>query len=155
DANTVYAGTEDSHVQVTTNAGAGVAATWTDRSAGLPSRVITYIAVDPTVSTTVYVNVSGFTLSGETKGHVFKTTNGGRTWTDISGNLPNTPVSALIVDPNDPTVLFVATDIGVFYTTSGGAAWAALVEGLPHVVVMGLALHNPSRTLRAATHGRG
>jgi len=155
DSNTVYAGTGDSHVQVTTNANAGASATWSNRSSNLPPRVITGVAVDPTVSTTAYVTFSGFTGFGDTLGHVFKTTNGGSTWTDINSDLPNTPVNSLVIVPDVPNSVFVGTDIGVFYTSNGGTSWSSLVDGLPNVAVLGLAIHNASRTLRASTHGRG
>ena len=155
DSNTVYAGTGDSHVQVTTNAGGGMGATWNDRSTGLPPRVLTQVAVDPTISTTAYVTFSGFTGFGDSLGHVFKTTNGGASWTDISSDLPNTPVNAILVDPDAPSDIYVGTDVGVFYTTTGGASWTSLVNGLPRLAVLGLTLHNASRTLRASTHGRG
>ena len=154
DSNTVYAGTGDSHVQVTTNAGSGTAATWIDRSAGLPLRVITQVAIDPGTSTTAYVTFSGFTGFGDILGHVFKTTNGGASWNDISGGLPNTPVNSIVIPPNAPNCIFVGTDVGVFYTTNGGTSWTSLVNGLPRVAVLGLAFHNPTRTLRASTHGR-
>jgi photosystem II stability/assembly factor-like uncharacterized protein len=155
DSNTVYAGTGDSHVQVTTNASAGPAAIWADRSTGLPPRTITQVAVDPLHSTTAYVTFSGFTGFGDSLGHVFRTTNAGSLWADISGDLPNTPVNALVVDPDAPNLIFVGTDVGVFYTTNGGASWTPLVNGLPRSAVLGLVLHRASNTLRASTHGRG
>jgi photosystem II stability/assembly factor-like uncharacterized protein len=154
DSNTVYVGTGDSHVWVTTNALSG-SATFTNRSsASLPPRVITDVVVDPTISTTAYVTFSGFKGFGDTKGHVFRTTDGGAHWKDITGNLPNTPVDALVVNPSSPSEIFVGTDIGVFYTTSTGVSWAPLNTGLPRVAVLGLALHPASNTLRAGTHGR-
>ncbi len=154
-SNTVYVGTMDNRVQVTTNARSGASATWTNVSAGLPPRVVTHIAVDFTTSTTAYATFSGFTGFADSLGHVFKTTNGGSTWTDISSDLPNTPVNFLVIDPDAPSTLFAATDVGVFYTTTSGTSWTSMVTGLPQVAVLGLTLHNPSRTLRASTHGRG
>jgi photosystem II stability/assembly factor-like uncharacterized protein len=155
DSNTVYVGTGDSHVWVTTNALSGTGATFANRSStSLPPRVITDIAVDPATSTTAYVVFSGFKGFGDTKGHVFRTIDGGAHWKDISGNLPNTPVNAIVINPSSPSEIFVGTDIGVFYTTSGGVSWATLNVGLPHVAVLGLALHSASNRLRAATHGR-
>lgn len=153
--NTVYAGTMDNRVQVTTNANLGGSATWTNISAGLPPRVVTHVAVDPTASTTSYATFSGFTGFGDTLGHVFKTTNGGSAWTDISGSLPNTPVDFLVIVPDAPNTLFVGTDVGVLYSTSGGGAWTSLVNGLPRIAVLGLTFQSSSRTLRASTHGRG
>lgn len=155
DSNTVYVGTGDSHVWVTTNALAGTGATFTNRSsASLPTRVLTDVVVDPTTSTTAYVTYSGFRGFGDNKGHVFRTTDGGAHWTDVSSNLPNAPVNVLVINPNSPSEIFVGTDIGVFYTTSRGVRWASLNIGLPRVAVLGLALHSASSTLRAGTHGR-
>jgi photosystem II stability/assembly factor-like uncharacterized protein len=155
DSNTVYAGTGDSNVQVTTNALAGPGATWNNRSSGLPARVLTSLAVDPTISTTAYVTFSGFTGFGDSLGHIFKTVNGGSTWTDISSNLPNTPVNSVVLYPQAPKILFAGTDVGVFYTSNGGTSWNTLINGLPRVAVLGLTLHTATHALRASTHGRG
>jgi photosystem II stability/assembly factor-like uncharacterized protein len=147
----VYAGTSNGLVQVTSNAGTG--ASWTKISTGLPAQSVTQIAVSPTTSATAYVTFSGFPSgAGE---HIFKTTNTGSTWTDISKALPNTPVNDLVVDPTYANTLYAATDVGVFYTTNGGTTWTTLMSGLPNVVVLGLRMYQPTRTLWAATHGRG
>ncbi len=156
DSNTVYAGTQDGKVQVTRNAVAGTGASWTDRSSGLPNRAVTQITVDPGAPAAAYVTLSGFSgFSGDLKGHVFKTTDGGSRWADISGNLPNIPMNDIVIDPDLPGTLYVATDVGVFSTSNGGATWSSLVSGLPRAVVTALKLHRPSRTLRAGTFGRG
>jgi uncharacterized protein (TIGR03437 family) len=152
DSNTVYAGTNDSRVQMTSNALDGTGASWTDLSAGLPRRTVTHIAVDPLDAATAYVTFSGF--SPDSQGHVFQTKDRGTSWTDISGNLPNLPVNDLVVDPDLPGTLYIGTDAGVMVTTDGGATWTTLGNGLPLVVVDALVLHRASRTLRAATHGR-
>ena len=155
DSNTVYSGSDDGQVYVTRNALSGSGANWTNvTTSGLPNRTVDWIAVDPTTPTTAYVVYNGFSgFFADNLGHVFKTTNAGGTWTDISGDLPNTPVDAILVDPDSPETLFIGTDIGAFYTSSG-TSWSTLGTGLPNVVVVGLALHNASKTLRAATHGR-
>jgi hypothetical protein len=114
------------------------------------------VVVDPASASTAYVTYSGFSgFSGDTKGHVFRTTNKGSTWTDISGNLPNIPANDLAVDPDLANTLYLGTDIGVFMTSDGGTTWTPLSNGLPHAIVNSLKLHRPSRTLRAATYGRG
>ncbi len=149
DPNTVYAGSADGTVSVSTNAGSGTGATWTVRSSGLPNRVTTRIVVDAVAAGTAYVVFSGFQ-----SGHVFKTTNGGASWSNISSDLPDVPVNDVALDPDVPGTLYVATDIGVLFTSNGGQSWSVAGSGLPRVVVVGLALHHPTRTLRAATHGR-
>jgi hypothetical protein len=172
----IYVGATDATVQITKNAAQGGTATFANISAGLPPRIVTKIIVDPMDATgnTAYVALSGFAidqpLNGATtdlKGHVFKTVNGGTSWSDVSchtsdcaaplpRDLPNSPVNDLVLDPDDPArnTLYAATDIGAFVTTNGGSSWSTMGTGLPNVPVLSLALHDPSRTLRAATHGR-
>ena len=154
DDNTVYTGSNDGQVEVTRNAKAASGVTWKAVTSGLPDRAVTWIAVDPASAVTAYAGFSGFSGFTDNLGHIFRTTNAGSSWVDVSGDLPNTPVDAILVDPDDPEVLFIGTDIGAFYTTTGGGSWSALGKGLPNVVVTGLGLHEGTRTLRATTHGR-
>ncbi len=168
DSNVVYAGTTDGKAQRTINAGAGTGATWSNlTTTDLPPRTITMIAVDKNDANTAFVTFSGFSGFGDTKGHVFKTTNGGASWQDISchvancaapavSDLPNIPVNDVVIDKDVLNTLYVATDIGVFQTTDGGATWSALnpSNSLPRVPVFSLVLRRQSRILRAATHGR-
>jgi hypothetical protein len=149
DSNTVYVGASDGTVQVTTNAGAGAGATWTNITGLLPPRSISQIAVDPRNAASAVVVNSGFDA-----GHVFQTSDQGGTWVDISGDLPNSPVNTLVIDPGLLNTIYVGTDVGVLQTTNNGQSWTPLGQGLPNVVVNSLALHTASRTLRAATHGR-
>jgi len=147
----------------------------------LPPRSVTAITVDPsdTSGMTAYATFSGFAYVGvdalnprftinDPLGHVFKTTNGGQTWTDVScskadcskpgaTDLPNIPVNDVVVDPDLPGVIYVATDLGVYASNcpSAPCTWSTLGSGLPHVAVLSMRLHRASRTLRAATHGRG
>src|SRR5262249_25443015 len=86
-------------------------------------------------------------------GHAFKTTDGGATWVDISGNLPDVPANTVLIDPLDAQMIYVGTDIGVF-RSAGVAAWQPLTAGMPPVVVTQLAAH-PSGLIQAATYGRG
>lgn len=116
------------------------------------SRRINAVAVSPTDANTVYIGQAGF---GSTTQHLSKSTTGGTTWTNVTGNLPNTPVNDIVIDPDIAGTLYVATDIGVFRSTDDGTNWSTLANGLPRVAVYGLKLHRASRTLRAATHGRG
>jgi hypothetical protein len=142
----------------------------------LPPRMVRDIAIDPADPTghIAYAVFSGFAFGTDKKGHVFQTKDGGATWTDISctaadcttpavNDLPNTPVHSLVIDPDNPDTpsitLYAATDIGVYQGTCSGTPttcmWSPLSSGLPHVAVLSLRLHRASRTLFAATHGRG
>lgn len=149
---TIYTGAVSGAVYQTPDGGN----TWNDRSAGLPTRSVTRVTADPYDSSTVYVTFSGYALPGDAHaGHVFESTDGGADWSDISGNLPNLPVDDLVIDPDVPNAIYIGTDAGVMATADGGATWAPLGMGFPNVVVQSLVLHRASRTLRAATHGRG
>jgi hypothetical protein len=153
-----------SKVWVSQNATAGVNSTFTELDAGLPPRYATAVAVDPSNPMIAYVTFSGFaSCTGcDGLGHVFRTANGGSTWTDISGalglptSLPDIPVNDIVLDPSIPaSTIYVATDVGVFMTTTGGAPWSPLGSGLPVVEGLSLKLRPDSRLLRLATHGRG
>ncbi|MGB7022709.1 MAG: IPT/TIG domain-containing protein, partial [Candidatus Acidiferrales bacterium] len=156
---TVYAGADTGAIWVSTNAtSSSPTFSEIDRS-NMPGRTVTQVVASPTLSTTAFASFSGFSsCSGcDGLGHVFMTTNGGTAWTKIDGNLPDTPVNDIVVDPNDLTnnTLYVATDVGVFVTTTGGASWSELATGLPQVECTSLKLDNTARVLRVGTHGRG
>jgi photosystem II stability/assembly factor-like uncharacterized protein len=148
-SNTIYVGSDDGNVHVTTNGGGN----WTEIDAGLPVRWVTRVAIDPADDATAYVTFSGY-KEDEFLPHVFRTTNHGSSWTDISGNLPDTPVNDIVPDPADANRLFLATDVGVFVTNDLGGSWELLGSGLPLSVVVDLELHHGTRTLVAGTHGR-
>jgi hypothetical protein len=107
-------------------------------------------------SNTVYASISTFG-----RPHVLKSSNGGSTWTNISGTgatgLPDVPALSVVVDVGDPTHLFVGTDIGVFTSTDGGVTWAVEITGFPNVSTEWLAMtgNAQNRSLFAFTHGRG
>jgi hypothetical protein len=172
----LYSGATDGTVEVAMNVSPGASGTFTNISGTLPARSVTKTISDTSDASgkTAYVTFSGFaidaSISGsltDLKGHIFKTTNGGGSWTDVGchtedcavplgTDLPNSPVNDILLDPDDSTrgTLYAATDIGIFVTANGGATWAQMGTALPNVPVISLALHGPSRTLRAATHGR-
>jgi photosystem II stability/assembly factor-like uncharacterized protein len=154
DSNVVYAA-ENQKVWTTTNALSGTSAIWTGSNSGLPPRDIVGLLASPSNSQTAYAAVSGFSGFLDNLGHVFKTIDGGQTWKDISGNLPNIPADDIAADPRRPNTLYLATDVGVFLTRNGGATWVPLGSRLPNIVVTSIRLFEPSRTLRVSTFGRG
>jgi len=129
-----------------------------------PNRFIQGLLVDPANVNHAYVVFSGFSRrwtstfsAGE--GHVFETTDGGQTWTDISGSgstaLPDAPGDDIVTTKSGKVV--VATDIGVFIASAGqGSAttWSRLGT-LPHASVNDLQLSPDGSYIIAATHGRG
>jgi uncharacterized protein (TIGR03437 family) len=153
----VWVGTSDGRVQVTTNAGALSGAVFNNvTKAPLPNRFVSDIALDPVNTQRAVVVFSGFNSNTPaTPGHVFLTTNQGASWQDISGNLPDVPVSSVAVNPANPNTIYLGTDLGVFQTTNGGTTWERLGNGMPRVAVFMVRYHAASNSLVAATHGRG
>lgn len=144
----VVAGSGDGMVHVSVNDGQ----TWQNISAGLPERWITQVKADPFDANTIFVTVSGFRWD-EPLPHVFKSTDLGQHWTDISGNLPEFPVNDIEIDPDLPGRIFVGTDAGLYGTDDGGQTWSWIWDGLPAVPVYCLKIHKPTRTIVAGTYG--
>jgi len=153
----VYTGSEEGYVFVSPNAQSSDTPAWTRVDTGkLPGRPVTQIAVDRSNYRTAYVAYAGFNAATPSRpGHVYRTRDGGSTWADISGNLPDSPVNSVIVDPSYANTLYVGTDVGPFVTFNGGVNWYALGSAIPPVAIWQLDLDPSHRVLAAGTHGRG
>ena len=145
----LYVATDDAKLSVSTNSGTN----WVDRTGILPERYITDVLADKRNPATAYVTLSGYNLD-ETNPHVFRTTDYGVNWLDISGNLPDVPVNSVIIDYDEDSTLYIGTDAGVFFTQNLGVDWAVLGTGLPNSPVFDLNYHQPTQKLVAGTHGR-
>jgi photosystem II stability/assembly factor-like uncharacterized protein len=151
DEDVVYVGTDDGRLWVTRDGGAD----WTRLSdPDLPDRWVTRVTVDPDNPDTAWVTYSGFRNESETQPHVLMTTDGGLTWRDISGNLPQAPVNDVIRHPRHRGWLYIGTDMGVFFTPNLGRTWLKVGETLPLVPVTDVHFHAGTDTLFAATFGR-
>lgn len=149
DANTIITGTDDGNVWFTSTGGLN----WAKVSDNLPKRWVTRVVADLWDKNTAYVCLSGF-RHDEDMAHIYKTTDQGQNWTDVSGDLPDVPVNDLILDPNAQNTWYIATDVGVFATYNAGANWEPLGTNLPNVPILDLTFHAPTRTMAAATFGR-
>lgn len=171
------------HIYSTKSASiAGSSTAWTDLTTNTVSNDtarrfnaggldVSSIAVDPSDLTglTVYATIQGFGYP-----HVYRSTNGGGTWLNISANLPNAPANAVVVDPNNPVVVYVAMDTGVYVTQdvttcvatvigTTGACWSVYGTSLPNAPVTSLFASrdisvpgsSTAGVLRAGTYGRG
>src|SRR5262249_37072644 len=150
DTGVLWAGTDDGHVWVTTNAGASWA------KVDVPGRTewVTRIEADPFTPGGAIVTFSGY-RNGSPLPRIHRTTDYGSTWTDIGQGLPDVPLNCVKADPRAANRgrLFVGTDLGVFLTHDFGRSWSALGSGMPRVVVMDIELMDSTRQLFAATHG--
>ncbi|MEV4313582.1 FixG Ig-like domain-containing protein [Actinocrispum sp. NPDC049592] len=152
----VYVGTDDGVVSVSPNAVTSNTPSWTRVGQNvLPNRPITQFAVDRSNWRVAYASYAGFgAATPRNRGHVFKTTDGGRHWQDISGRLPDVPVNSIILDPSDDNTLYIGTDVGPFSTRNGGQTWKRLGNGMPKVSTWQLDYDPSHAVLAAGTHGR-
>ena len=148
DPNRILAGTDDGRLWFTPNLGAA----WTRvTDPDVPGTWVTRVVVDPLNAAVAYATFSGF-RSGGSLPYVLKTTDGGATWTSISGDLPQAPVNDIVVVGSS---LYVGTDVGVFLSSDAGATWVTAGEDLPNVPVTDLEYRAASHAIYAATFGRG
>lgn len=151
DGNFVLAGTDQGYIHRTTIGLNSTADTvWPDTRPR--SGTVSSLAFDPTNRDIAYATYSTFTNK-----HVWKSVNGGMTWTSIDGPLPDIPVNCIVVDPTNTQRLYIGTDIGVFASPDGGTTWAVENTGFANAPVEWLALgqFGGSTHLFAFTRGRG
>jgi hypothetical protein len=133
-----------------------IGGTWHSVSeAGLPNRYVNSLVLDLSNPAHVYAVFGGFSrrwVPNAGVGHVFESHDGGASWTDISGNLPDAPADDLVISRG---TLVLATDVGVFSTSQASpGAWTRYGNGLPSAVAVDLS-YMPDGKIMAATHGRG
>ncbi|MEZ5441533.1 MAG: hypothetical protein R3F15_08620 [Lysobacterales bacterium] len=150
DANTVYVvGADGSVNKVVSGSASNVTA------APLPGRYATFVAVHPTDANTVFVTYSGFnSATADRPGHIFRSSDGGSSWSNVSDNLPDAPANAVAIRPDQPGEVYVGTDVGVFVSFNGGGAWQRMGNGIPNAPISSLAVNGTTGLLAAATFGR-
>ena len=150
----LYAGTDEGLIQVSENGGQS----WRriDRFPGVPDTTfVSRVTPSQHDANTVYASFDNH-KSGDYKPYILKSTDLGRTWTSISGNLPERgTVYVVIEDHIDPNLLFAGTEFGLFVTTNGGGRWTRLRGGLPTIQVRDLTIQRREDDLVVATFGRG
>jgi photosystem II stability/assembly factor-like uncharacterized protein len=150
----IYVGTDDGLIQVTADGGGS----WTkyDAFAGVPdSTYVSRVAASRFDVNTVYAAFDNH-KNEDFKPYLLKSTDAGKTWTSIAGNLPeNGAVLAFVEDTVNANLLFAGTEFGAFFTVDGGAHWVQLKGGLPTIAVRDMAMQAREGDLVIATFGRG
>lgn len=123
------------------------------------SGTVSDLAFSPGDPNVVYATYSTFN-SAPGDNHVYKSVDSGRSWTGIDGGsagIPDIPVSSILIDPQNPYLIYLGSDMGVFISTDGGATWAHDGSSFPQTYVHALALDRGAGAayLYAFTFGRG
>jgi len=147
---TLWAGTDDGKLWTTRDGGKH----WLDITppALTPWSKVTQLDASHFDDLTAYASVSRFRVDDLTP-YIYKTHDGGKTWTLITGGLPPGPVDAVRADPVRKGLLYASTENAVWVSFDDGGAWQALQQNLPRTSVRDLVVHD--RDLIVATHGRG
>jgi photosystem II stability/assembly factor-like uncharacterized protein len=151
----IWAGTDDGNLQVTTDGGKN----WTNLTknlAGLPAESpVSHVEPSRVNASLAYVAFDRHKLD-DYRPYVFKTTDGGKSFTNISGNLPaQAYVHGLCEDPKNPNLLYAGTELGLYASYNGGGNWISLgLKNLPNVAVHDIVVHPRDNDLILATHGR-
>jgi photosystem II stability/assembly factor-like uncharacterized protein len=152
---TIWAGTDDGNVWITRDGGAA----WTEVDGAIPdvpkglwvSRVVASAAD----ANTAYVSFDGH-RSDNRATWLFRTSDGGKSWTNLSAGLaPNQPVYVIEEDSRNTDLLFVGTEFGLQVSLDRGRTWRPMMNGLPTVAVYDVIIHPRDRDVILGTHGRG
>ena len=150
----IYAGTDDGLIQVTADGGGS----WTkyETFAGVPEKTyVSRLSASSHDAGTVYAAFDNH-KNEDFKPYLLKSTDAGKTWTSIAGNLPeNGSVLAFAEDPVNANLLFAGTEFGAFFTVDGGGHWVQLKGGLPTIAVRDMVIQARESDLVIATFGRG
>jgi photosystem II stability/assembly factor-like uncharacterized protein len=150
----IYAGTDDGLIQVTSDGGQS----WTkyEKFPGVPEMTyVSRLAASNFDANTVYAAFENH-KNEDFKPYLLKSTDNGRTWISIAGDLPESgPVLAFVEDTANANLLFAGTESGAFFTIDGGSHWVRLKGGLPTISVRDMVIQARESDLVIATFGRG
>ncbi len=154
DEQIIYAGTGDGLIHVTKNGGE----TW--EKASVTPGILNFTRVHQIFASHHDKNVAFAACqavkSGDQKPHVLMTTDGGRTWSSINGNLPaQGSTYSIVEDHKTPNLLFVGTQFGLYASNDRGKTWVKFMNGLPTVTYQSLSIQEREDDLVAGTYGRG
>ncbi|MEJ7624041.1 MAG: hypothetical protein WKF34_08595 [Pyrinomonadaceae bacterium] len=152
---TIWVGTDDGNLQTTTDGGKA----WTNIGRNIKSvsadSSISHIELSRTGIATAYVAVDRHKFD-DYKPYIFITTDGGRNFTNISGDLPEKAyVHVVREDPKNPSLIYAGTELGLYASHDNGRSWMELnMKNLPRVAVHDIIVHPRENDLIIATHGR-
>ena len=151
----IYAGTDDGIIQVTEDGGEKWRKMEVGSIAGIPATAfVNDIKADLFDAKTVYAALDNHKF-GDFKPYLLKSTDAGKSWSSIAGNLPErTLVWRLVQDHLKRELLFAATEFGIFFTLDGGRKWIELTGGVPTISFRDITIQRRESDLVAASFGR-
>ena len=151
--NLIYAGTDDGLIQISTDG-----KTWVKNSTfpGVPEKtLVQYITASQHDENVVYAAFNNLRM-GDFKPYLLMSSDKGKTWTNISSNLPEKgSVYCIAEDHTNKNLLFCGTEFGIFMTLNGGKNWIKFNNGMPVTSVRDIAIQKRENDLVVATFGRG
>lgn len=151
----IWVGTDDGNLQVTNDGGKD----WDNiirNVSGVPANSpVSAIEPSRVNAQTAYVAFDRH-MFDDFRPYVFKTTDGGKSWQNVAGNLPaKAYVQVVREDPKNSNLLYAGTELGLFASYTAGREWIALnLKNLPNVAIHDIVVHPRENDLILATHGR-
>ncbi|WKB82872.1 glycosyl hydrolase [Cellulophaga lytica] len=147
----LYTGSDDGAIQLTKNGGAS----WEKISDNLKNDElwVSRVVASAHKKERVYVTLNGYRWDDYTP-YVYVSDDYGKSWKNIGGNIPASPVNVIIEDPENENLLFVGTDNGLYVSFNKGNTWELFTNGMPAVAVHDLVIQTTAKDLLVGTHGR-
>lgn len=155
-AGLIYAGTDDGSIQVTENGGKNWRKINASSLPGVPKTAfINDIKADLFDANTVYVALDNHKF-GDYKPYLYKSSNAGKSWKSISGDLPKKNlVWRMVQDYVNKNLMFIGTEFGLYFTLDAGKQWVKLTGDVPTISIRDLVIQKDENDLVAASFGRG
>lgn len=151
----IWVGTDDGNLQLTQDGGKS----WSNiigSVSGVPANSpVSHVEPSRASTETAFISFDRH-MFDDFRPYIFKTSDGGKKWIPIAGNLPaKAYVQVVREDPKNPNLLYAGTEIGLFASYTGGKEWIPLnLKNLPNVAVHDILVHPRENDLIIATHGR-
>jgi photosystem II stability/assembly factor-like uncharacterized protein len=144
----LYAGTDDGNLWVSKDGGGN----WSLINAGLPDHWISSVSPSPVDEATVFVSLNGY-RHDNFSAWLFMSTDFGKTWKSVKGNLPQSVANVIIQDPVNPDLLYCGLDNGTYVSLDKGNNWHFFNKML-NVASYDMIVHPRDNELVVGTHGR-
>ena len=146
----LYTGSDDGYVHVSKNGGGS----WERISNSFPKDLwVSRVIASQHKKERVYVTLNGY-RSDDFTVYVYMSDDYGKTWENISNNIPTSPVNVIREDSENPNLLYVGTDNGAYASFNQGKDWSSFQKGLPSVAIHDLVIQPSAKHLILGTHGR-